>query len=124
MAIAAVALGATVIEKHFTLDRNLSGPDHKASLEPKELLSMVRSIRNIEKSLGNGIKQISTSEAKNKSVVRKSLVAAKIIHAGEVFTSENITAKRPGTGISPMLWNEVIGQIANKDFAEDEIIKL
>ena len=124
VAIAAVALGATVIEKHFTLDRNLSGPDHKASLEPKELLSMVRSIRNIQKSLGNGIKQISTSEAKNKSVVRKSLVAAKIIHAGEVFTSENITAKRPGTGISPMLWNEVIGQIANKDFAEDEIIKL
>jgi N,N'-diacetyllegionaminate synthase len=124
VAIAAVALGANVIEKHFTLDRNLSGPDHKASLEPKELVDMVRCIRNIEKALGDSIKQPSKSELKNKLIIRKSLVASKIIRAGEIFTDENITAKRPGTGISPMLWDKIIGQVASRDFAVDELIEL
>jgi len=122
--IAAVALGATVIEKHLTLDRNLPGPDHKASLEPDEFAAMVHSIRNIEQVMGDGIKRPSPSEAKNMPIARKSLVAAKQIRAGEQFTAENITAKRPGTGISPMRWDEVVGRVAARDFAADELISL
>ena len=121
--IAAVALGATVIEKHFTLDRNMEGPDHKASLEPGELAEMVRSIRNIEKAIGNGDKTPSPSEQKNITVARKSIVAKHKIKLGEVLTEENITVKRPGTGISPMKWNEVIGTKAIRDFEEDELIE-
>lgn len=122
--IAAVALGATVIEKHLTLDRDLPGPDHKASLEPNEFAEMVRGIRNIERAMGDGIKRPSPSEAKNKSIARKSLVAAKSIRAGDKFTAENVTAKRPGIGISPMRWDEVIGGVAARDFAVDELITL
>lgn len=122
--IAAVALGATVIEKHFTLDRNLPGPDHRASLEPDELKAMVQGIRNIEKALGDGIKRPSPSELKNKPIARKSLVAARPIKAGEAFTEDNLMAKRPGTGISPMQWDEVIGRTAPRDFSEDELIEL
>ena len=123
--IAAVALGAMVIEKHFTLDKTLPGPDHKASLEPEELKTMVIAIRNIEKAVGgSGIKEVSTSEAKNKPIVRKSIVAAKKIVKGESFTVENLTVKRPGTGISPMQWDEVIGKTAKKDFEEDDLIEL
>lgn len=122
--IAAVALGATVIEKHFTLDRNLPGPDHRASLEPNELKTMVQGIRNIEKALGDGIKRPSPSELKNKPIARKSIVAVRPIKAGEAFSEENITAKRPGTGISPMCWDDVIGRTANRDFSEDELIEL
>jgi len=122
--IAAVALGATVIEKHLTLDRNLPGPDHKASLEPNEFAAMVRAIRNIEQAMGDGIKRPSSSEAKNKPIARKSLVAAKPICAGEQFTAENVIAKRPGTGISPMRWDEVMGRVAARDFAVDELISL
>lgn len=124
IAIAAVALGATVIEKHFTLDRNLPGPDHKASLEPEELISMISSIRNVEQALGGGIKEPSSSELKNRSITRKSLVAIKPIRAGEIFTIENITTKRPGSGISPMLWDRVIGKVAIRDFQVDELIEL
>ncbi|MBW2663295.1 MAG: N-acetylneuraminate synthase [Deltaproteobacteria bacterium] len=120
--IAAVAMGATIIEKHFTLDKNMEGPDHKASLEPDELTVMVKAIRNIEKALGNGIKKPSPSELKNKPIARKSIVAARNIRKGESFTEENLTAKRPGTGISPMRWDEVIGQVAQKDYKEDELI--
>jgi N,N'-diacetyllegionaminate synthase len=123
--IAAVALGATVIEKHFTLDRNLPGPDHKASLEPEELKAMVEAIRNIEKAIsGSGIKEPSRSEIKNIEIARKSILAAKTIIKGEPFTEENLTVKRPGNGISPMQWNEVIGQKAKRDFYEDELIEL
>lgn len=123
--IAAVALGATVIEKHFTLDRNMEGPDHKASLEPDELKAMVSSIRNIEKAVaGDGTKHVSESERKNIAIARKSIVAAKDIKAGEVFTEENLTVKRPGSGISPMRWEEVLGMKANRDFNEDELIEL
>lgn len=122
VAIAAVAMGATVIEKHFTLDRKLPGPDHQASLEPAELTTMVAAIRNIEVALGDGIKRLTPSEAKNKPVARKSLVASRAIKAGEEFTSENITAKRPGTGISPMRWDEIIGKKALRDFMADELI--
>ena len=123
--IAAVALGATVIEKHFTLDKTLPGPDHKASLEPEELKAMVSAIRNIEKAVGgSGIKEVSASEAKNKPIVRKSIVAAKKIVKGESFTVENLTVKRPGIGISPMQWDEVIGKTAKKDFEEDDLIEL
>lgn len=122
--IAAVALGATVIEKHFTLDRNLPGPDHQASLEPHELKAMVEGIRNIEKALGDGIKRPSPSELKNKPIARKSLVAARPIKAGEPFSEENMMAKRPGTGISPMQWDEVVGRRAPRDFSEDELIEL
>lgn len=124
VAIAAVALGAIVIEKHFTLDRNLPGPDHAASLEPDELKAMVVAIRNIELALGDGIKRASPSEVKNMPVARKSIVASRPIRAGEVFTTENITAKRPGTGISPMRWDEVLGRPANRDYATDEMIFL
>ena len=123
VAITAVALGATVIEKHFTLDRNLPGPDHKASLEPHELKAMVTAIRNIEIALGDGIKRLTPSEAKNKPVARKSLVASHPIKAGEVFSTQNITAKRPGTGISPMRWDTILGRRARRDFALDELIE-
>ena len=120
--IAAVAMGATIIEKHFTLDKNLPGPDHKASLEPNELKAMVCAIRNIEKALGNGIKKPSPSELKNKPIVRKSIVAARDIRKGKPFTEKNLTAKRPGTGISPMRWDEVIGQNASRDYKQDDLI--
>jgi len=122
--IAAVALGATVIEKHITLDQNLPGPDHKASLEPKEFAAMVRAIRNIEQALGNGIKRATASEAANLPIVRKSLVASRAISIGELFSVANITAKRPGTGISPMRWDELIGHPSPCDFAPDELIEL
>ena len=120
--IAAAALGASVIEKHFTLDRNMEGPDHKASLEPDELKSMIKAIRNIEKALGDGIKKPSSSELKNKDIARKSIVAAAVIKKGEIFTENNITVKRPGNGISPMRWDEIIGAAAQKDYEEDEQI--
>jgi len=120
--IAAVAMGAQVIEKHFTLDRTMQGPDHKASLEPRELKEMVTAIRNIEKASGDGIKKPSPSESKNIAVVRKSIVAASDIKKGEIFTEKNITAKRPGNGISPMKWDEVVGTIAEKDYKKDELI--
>jgi N,N'-diacetyllegionaminate synthase len=124
VAVAAVALGATVIEKHFTLDRALPGPDHRASLEPRELTEMVSAIRNIEVALGDGIKRPTETEAKNKPVVRKSLVASTAIRAGELFTKDNVTAKRPGTGLSPMRWDEVLGRPAPRAFAPDEPIVL
>ena len=124
VAIAAVAMGASVIEKHFTLDRNLPGPDHKASLEPKELKAMVAAIRNIEIALGDGIKRLTPSEVRNKPIVRKSLVASQTIKVGEVFSAQNITTKRPGTGISPMRWDEIIGRVAPRDFSADELIEL
>lgn len=122
--IAAVALGAAVIEKHFTLDKHMEGPDHKASLEPSELKAMVKSIRNIEQALGTGHKTISESERKNIEIARKSIVAAKDIKEGEIFTEENITVKRPGNGISPMEWENVIGKVAKRDFKEEELIEL
>ena len=123
--IAAVALGATIIEKHFTLDKTLPGPDHKASLEPDELKAMVSAIRNIEKAIGgSGLKEVSKSEEKNKPIARKSIVASTNIKKGDIFTPENLTVKRPGTGISPMQWDEVIGKEAKKDFQEDELIEL
>ena len=124
VAIAAVAMGAAVIEKHFTLDRNLPGPDHKASLEPEELKAMVTAIRNIESALGDGIKRLTPSEARNKPIARKSLVAIQPIKAGEFFNAKNTTAKRPGTGISPMRWDEIMGCPAPRDFAADELIEL
>jgi N,N'-diacetyllegionaminate synthase len=123
VAIAAVAMGASVIEKHFTLDRTLPGPDHQASLEPLELSDMVAAIRNIEVALGDGIKRVTPSEAINKPVVRKSLVASRPIKAGEIFTAENLTSKRPGTGISPMRWDDFLGKKALRDFAADELIE-
>lgn len=124
VAIAAVALGATVIEKHFTLDRNLPGPDHRASLEPAELKAMITAIRNIELALGDAIKKPSVREIENSRVARKSLVAACPIRKGESFTSTNMTTKRPGTGISPMCWDEIIGQAATRDYQIDELIEL
>lgn len=120
--IAAVAMGANVIEKHFTLDKNMDGPDHKASLEPQELKAMVSAIRNIEKAMGNGIKSPSCSEKKNISIIRKSIVAKKPICKGEIFTEDNLTVKRPGNGISPMCWNDLMGKMASKDFEIDEMI--
>lgn len=122
--IAATAMGATIIEKHFTLDRNMEGPDHKASLEPDELESMVSAIRNIEKALGSGIKSPSPSERKNIEVARKSIVAKCKINNGDILSEENITVKRPGTGINPMKWNEVIGTRAIRDFDEDDLIEI
>ena len=122
--IAAVAMGATIIEKHFTLDRNMEGPDHKASLEPHELCAMVSAIRNVEKALGTGIKEPSESEKKNIMIARKSIIAARDIKQGELFTEENLTVKRPGSGISPMRWNEVLGEKAKRDFMEDELIEI
>jgi N,N'-diacetyllegionaminate synthase len=124
VALAAVALGATVIEKHFTLDRTLPGPDHQASLEPAELKAMVAAIRNVEQAMGEGIKCPSASEVKNKQIVRKSLVAACAIRKGERFTATNLAAKRPGTGLSPMRWDEVLGREAPRDFSADELIEL
>lgn len=122
--IVAVALGAVIIEKHFTLDKNMEGPDHRASLEPDELSRMVASIRNIEMTLGDGEKRVTDSERENMAVVRKSIVAAVPIKEGEIFTENNITVKRPGNGISPMRWNEMIGQKAVRDFGEDELIEV
>lgn len=122
--IAAVTLGATIIEKHFTLDKNMIGPDHKASLDSMELKQMVKAIRNIEIAMGNGIKQASPSEIKNMVIARKSIVANSNIKKDEIFNENNITTKRPGNGISPMKWNEVIGQKAKRDFSEDELIEL
>jgi len=121
--IAAVAMGATVIEKHFTLDRTLPGPDHAASLEPNELKDMVNAIRNIEKAMGNGIKKPSPSEIKNMPITRKSIVAKKIIIKGEKFTEENLIVKRPGTGISPMDWENVVGSLANRSYEMDDLIR-
>ena len=121
--IAAVAMGATVIEKHFTLDRNMPGPDHRASLEPGELRAMVVAIRNIEKAMGVGEKKPSSSETKNISVARKSIVAKMSIKKGELFTEENLTVKRPGTGISPMGWDTVIGKAASSDYEMDDLIR-
>ena len=123
VAIAAVALGARVIEKHFTLDKNGKGPDHKASLEPQELRMMIASIRNIQKALGCGKKGPSKSEAKNISIVRKSIVAARDIRKNEKFSEENIMVKRPGTGISPMIWDKVLNKIASRNFRQDELIR-
>jgi N,N'-diacetyllegionaminate synthase len=122
--IAAAALGSVVIEKHFTLDRNMEGPDHAASLEPEELKAMVEAIRCVEISMGDGIKKPTASESKNMVIARKSIVASKPIMKGEKFSKENITSKRPGSGISPMRWNEVIGQTAKHSFGEDELIEL
>ena len=122
--VAAVAMGASVIEKHFTLDKNMEGPDHKASLEPDELKLMVQSIRNVELALGDGTKRPSDAEKKNIAIARKSIVAACDIKKGEMFTEENLTAKRPGNGISPMKWNYVIGKSAKRDFSEDELIEV
>jgi len=125
VSIAAVALGATVIEKHFTLDRNLPGPDHKASLEPDELKTMITAIRNIEKAIsGSGIKTPSSSEQRNIIVARKSIFAARPIKKGELYTEENLTVKRPGNGISPMQWDAVIGQKSIRDFESDEMIEI
>ena len=122
--VAAVALGATVIEKHFTLDCNLPGPDHAASLEPRELKTMVTAIRNIEKAMGDGVKKPSPSELKNITVARKSIVAKKPITKGEPFSEDNLTVKRPGTGISPMSWDVVLGKTSDRDFQVDDLIKL
>lgn len=124
VAVAAVALGATVIEKHFTLDRTLPGPDHQASLEPAELKAMVDAIRNIERAMGDGIKRPTPSELRNRPIARKSLVAATPIRAGEPFSAANLAVKRPGTGISPMRWDEVLGRPSPRDFAADELIEL
>ena len=120
--IAAVALGASCIEKHFTLDCTMEGPDHKASLEPDELKAMVKAIRNIELALGSVIKKPSNSELKNKSIARKSIVAKKDIKKGDKLSEENITIKRPGSGINPMRWDEIVGTVATKDYKEDELI--
>jgi N,N'-diacetyllegionaminate synthase len=120
--VAAVALGATVIEKHFTLDRTMEGPDHKASLEPAELNAMVRSIRNIEQSLGSSKKEPSPGEKRNLAAARKSIVAACQIYKGERFTEQNLTVKRPGTGICPLRWDEIIGTFAARDYRTDELI--
>lgn len=122
--VAAVAMGAQIIEKHFTLDKNLPGPDHKASLEPAELAAMVSAIRNIEQAIGSGQKHVSESERPNIEVARKSIVAARDIKAGELLTEENITVKRPGNGVSPMLWDSVIGTKAIRDFKTDHLIEL
>jgi N-acetylneuraminate synthase len=120
--VAAVALGATAIEKHFTLDKSMEGPDHKASLEPDELALMVRSIREVEAALGDGIKEPTASELKNRVVARKSIVASRAVRAGEIFTENNLAVKRPGTGVSPMLWDAVLGTPARRGYAPDEEI--
>lgn len=122
--VAAVALGALVIEKHFTLDKTMDGPDHKASLNPAELTDMVTAIRNVEMALGHGVKKLSNSEKNNLDIVRKSIVANEDIVEGDVFTEDNLTVKRPGTGLSPMEWENVIGKTATKSFAEDDVITL
>jgi N,N'-diacetyllegionaminate synthase len=123
ISVAAVALGATVIEKHLTIDRSLPGPDHAASLEPVEFREMVKSIRDVEAALGDGIKWPTAGETPNRLLARKSIVAARSIRAGERLTDENITTKRPGTGLSPMRWDEVVGRISARDFEEDEFIE-
>lgn len=120
--IAAVAMGASCIEKHFTLDKTMKGPDHKASLEPVELKAMVKAIRNIELALGSSIKKPSNSESKNKPIARKSIVAKTDIKQGEIFSEKNITVKRPGNGISPMRWDEIIGTVASKEYEKDELL--
>lgn len=122
--VAAVAMGACVIEKHFTLDNNMEGPDHKASLEPAELKQMIQAIRNIEKAKGDGKKTPSSSEISNLQIARKSIVACRPIKKGEIFSAQNLTTKRPGNGISPMKWNEIIGRKAIRDFSEDELIEV
>lgn len=124
VSIAAAARGARIIEKHFTIDQNLPGPDQKASLEPREFKEMVQAIRNIEAAMGDGIKKPSELEKKNRIAARKSIIAAKNIRQGEMFTEQNLTVKRPGSGISPMAWNDVIGKAAKRDFTEDELIEL
>lgn len=124
VSIAAAAMGATVIEKHFTLDKNMEGPDHVASLEPNELAEMVRCIRNVDLAMGDGVKQIVASEEKNIVIARKSILAAHNIEEGEVFSEENLIVKRPGSGINPMRWNEVIGKKAKRKFLKDELIEL
>lgn len=120
--VAAVALDARVIEKHFTLDKSLPGPDHVASLDPVELTAMVSAIRNIEVALGDGVKRVTDSERKNRDVARKSIVAKRDISKGEILSEENLTVKRPGTGLSPMQWDEIIGTMAKRDYSEDELI--
>ncbi|RJE85658.1 N-acetylneuraminate synthase [Paenibacillus sp. 1011MAR3C5] len=122
--LAAVAMGASMIEKHFTLDKNMDGPDHLASLEPDELIQMVKSIRNIERAIGDGKKTISPSERKNIEIARKSIVAARPISKGEIFSEQNLTTKRPGNGLSPMEWFNVLGIPAKRDFTEDELIEI
>ncbi len=122
VAVAAVAMGATIIEKHFTLDRNMEGPDHKASVEPHEMKALVEAVRHVEVAMGNGIKKPAPAEIKNIAIARKSIVARRAIRKGEIFSEENITVKRPGTGISPMKWDEVIGTAAMRDYGEDELI--
>lgn len=121
---AAVAVGAEIIEKHFTLDRSMKGPDHKASLEPEQLQEMVSNVRIIEKALGDGVKRPTKSEEPNKPIARKSIVAKEKIYKGEILTEDNLTVKRPGTGINPMKWEDVIGKVATKDFEKDELIKI
>lgn len=122
--IAAAALGAVVIEKHFTLDRNMEGPDHKASLEPGELAAMVKAVRHVEAALGDGKKTVSPSEEKNRDIARKSIVARRAVARGEAFTEENLAVKRPGGGVSPMRWTQILGTRAKRDFKEDEMIEL
>ncbi|MCL2365882.1 MAG: N-acetylneuraminate synthase [Oscillospiraceae bacterium] len=124
VAVAAAALGASVIEKHFTLDKTMVGPDHKASLDPMELAHMINAIRNVEEAMGTGIKEVTQSEIRNIAVARKSIVAKRDIRSGEVFTVDNITVKRPGTGISPMKWFDVLGASAIRNFEEDELIEI
>ena len=124
VSIAAVALGACVIEKHFTLSRDLEGPDHRASLEPIELANMVTSIRNIEVALGDGVKRPTKAEVENAKVARKSIVARKAIKQGEVFTNENLVTKRPGVGLSPMRWDSILGTVASRDFDADDLIEI
>lgn len=120
--IAAVAMGACVIEKHFTLDKTLEGPDHKASLEPHEFIAMVQAIRNVEQALGDGVKKPSQSEMKNIPIARKSIITCKAIKKGEYFSEENLNIRRPGQGLSPMLWDEIIGSVSTKNYAEDELL--
>lgn len=122
--IASVAMGAEIIEKHFTLNRNMDGPDHKASIEPEELKAMVKAIRNVEIAFGDGIKRAMPLEEKNKEIVRKSIIAKGDIKIGEIFTEDNITTKRPGTGISPMMWNKVLGKKAKRNFKRDDLIEI
>nr|MBQ4455698.1 N-acetylneuraminate synthase [Clostridia bacterium] len=121
--VAAIAMGACVIEKHFTLDRNMEGPDHKASIEPDELKSMVDQIRHVEVAIGNGEKKVSASELKNQDIARKSIIAKTMIKAGDVFTEDNITTKRPGSGINPMRWFDLLGRTAKHDYEEDYLIE-
>lgn len=122
--IAAVARGAAVIEKHFTLDRNMEGPDHKASLEPVELKAMIKAVRNIEKAIGSGEKKPTNSEIENRGIARKSIVARRNIKKGEVFSEDNLTTKRPGSGLSPMQWTNILGTKAAREFEEDELIEI